>query len=315
MLRLGTSASDQGIDIADRAGELSCEGGAADDILENWVVSTENLDIVVADGLFNSKSHEEEQSHLRVTGDSTFSATSGRGEVSYWESRRTIVEFISGTIQGKFALRDLLSLKTVSGTITASVDPKEADPEDIVPAEFTAVTSSGTINIHFPTTGDIPSRDYRTKVEAFSGSIVGSYVGTETTMHTVSGSIYADLLPHYTETQPTVHTDCQSGRTTLTVLPPYSRHSGSIFTSEHKSTSMSGAIDIVYPQQWEGTIDGATKSGSISIKGEGVEIIEEQGKGKLLPVLRHVKARKGTGAGHMVMESFSGDVFVRVGDA
>lgn len=33
MLRLGTSASDQGIDIADRAGELSCEGGAANDIL------------------------------------------------------------------------------------------------------------------------------------------------------------------------------------------------------------------------------------------------------------------------------------------
>jgi DUF4097 and DUF4098 domain-containing protein YvlB len=248
-----------------------------------------------------------------VTETSIFSAVSGKGEILYWSSRRTIIEFISGSIQGTFALRDLLSLKTISGNIDAAVDPKKADPGRVLPAEFSAVSTSGNVDVQFPTTGDIPSRDFRARLETVSSSIRGEYIaGSSTSVHSVSGDIDAHLLPFYTDDQPNnIHTDSGSGRTNLNVLPPYFENSWPSHASEHRSTSTSGSIGVVYPQLWEGSIDGRTTSGTISIKGRGVKIINDESFG---PVLKHVVARKGSGSGHMGFKTVSGNIDVRVGD-
>lgn len=285
--------------------------------LENWAVSTGNLDIVVADGLFKSSGVEEEQSHMQVTEESSFSAIRGKAEIAYWTSRRTIIEFISGEIRGNFALRDVLSLKTVSGDIDVTVDPKRADPDRPKPAEFTAVTASGDIDAQFPTTGDIPSREFRTRLETVSASIRGTYIaGSTIAVHTISGDVSAALLPYYAaDTQSvSIHTSSRSGATKLNVLPPYHHEDWPSRSSEHRSASTSGDIDITYPEQWEGTIDGQTNTGSISIKGKDVEM--DDYRGKLWPVWQHITARKGNnGPGSMGLKTLSAAIRVRVGVA
>jgi hypothetical protein len=74
--------------------------------------------------------------------------------------------------------------------------------------------------------------------------------------------------------------------------------------SRHESQS--GSINVEYPNNWEGTIDVETRSGSVSVTGEGVEIIR-MGK-------RGVIARKGKeSSGKVVVRAGSGSVDLRFG--
>lgn len=280
--------------------------------LENWAMSTENLDIVVADGVSMAS---PQRSYLQVHEDSTFNAVRGKVKIPYWSSRRTIVEVVSGGISGAFALRDVLLLKSTSGHIDVAVDPKQADPEKRLPAEFHAVSVSGSIDVDFPTAGDFPPRDFRTRLETVSSSIHGTYIaGTSLSAHTSSGTIGVQLLPYYMDQHAVVsiHTESNSGGTKLKILPPLSDDWPSR-RSEHSSSSQSGSIEVTYPHQWEGVIEGQTLSGSISIQGKDVEMNDRRRSWN--PVGKHIVAHKGTGPGHMGCETVSGSIRVRVGDS
>lgn len=75
---------------------------------------------------------------------------------------------------------------------------------------------------------------------------------------------------------------------------------------ESRHESRSGAINVAYPDSWEGMIEVETGSGSISVTGRGVEIIRE-GRGRVL-------AQKGEkGGGKVIVRAASGSVNLRFG--
>lgn len=282
--------------------------------LANWQLSTDNLNIVVGGGLFERNAGTEELSTLTITDFTRFDSIHGNVSVGYWSSRETEINLSSGSIEGSFALLDLLSLKAQSGSIDVSVDPKEADAANPKPASFLARTSSGSIDANFPTSGTIPSRNYISHIETSSGSIDGSYyLGSETIFHTNSASIKVDLLPIYDSADLSkLHVSTSSGEQAITILPPYQSPGSFKYPSEHKFQSTSGSLKLKYPQEWEGYIEGETLSGSVDIKGRDVKKL---GDDKMGSWYRHFMARKGeVGKGRVGIKTTSGSVNLLVGD-
>ncbi|KJY01166.1 hypothetical protein TI39_contig301g00036 [Zymoseptoria brevis] len=265
--------------------------------LNDWTLTTGNLNIEVVDGLFSRKSSVL-QGHMQITGKSTFNAT------------------ISGSIHGFFDLLDLLSLKTTSGTIGSTVDPKDADPDAPAPAYLSVTSISGTVDVRLPTTGSLPERDYQTRLETVSSNIRGAFIhGSSTSIHTSSGDVHIDLLPYLMDsrTVPSIHTSTHSGTTAIRVLPPHTfpGYSWGKLRSEHKSSSISGTMHITYPDEWEGLATADSTSGTISIRGRDVKII---GDSKSVGAFRHVVARKGDGMGRVGVRTVSGTIDVRIGE-
>lgn len=284
-------------------------------VLDAWELSTGNLEVQIEGGLFDREEGEEELSVLQVTGPSIFNAIRGAVNVDYWSSRETEVSVISGRIKGTFALLDLLSLNSQSGSIDVNVDPRKADEHNPEPAEFLVKSNSGTVHAYFPQEGQIPERHYSSRVETTSASIHGDYIlGELTSIHSISGSIQAQLLPFFDRRQrSTMHTDTRSGSTKLRVLQPYA-HPGEDWTNDHsvhKSSSTSGSIDILYPDEWSGMIDEESTSGSMNLKGKGVKVITD---GRKTPAYRHLLAQKGYGSGDMSVKTTSGSIKVRFGE-
>jgi DUF4097 and DUF4098 domain-containing protein YvlB len=284
--------------------------------LNDWELTTGNLAIEVADGLFSHEAGDEQQSHLQVTGSSSFTAVSGACKIAYWSSRRTVIETISGSISGAFDLLDLLFLKSTSGTITSTVEPKQADEASPAPAELSVNSLSGTIDVRLPVNGSLPKRDYQTRLESVSSDIRGSYIhGSSTSIHTSSGDIHVDLLPYVADPQqnPNLHTATHSGATDIRMLSPHSFPGDSFAAihSDHKTTSISGTVKIAYPDEWEGLVAADSTSGSISIRGKGVKIIDDT---TLMRGFEHVVARKGDGKGRIGIKTVSGTIGVKVGE-
>ncbi|KAK4507561.1 hypothetical protein PRZ48_001296 [Zasmidium cellare] len=283
-------------------------------VLDAWELSTGNFEVQVEDGLFNRKEGEEELSALQVKGPATFNAVRGAVHVEYWSSRETEVSTISGSIKGTFALLDVLSLNSQSGSINVNVDPRKADKKNPRPAEFVTKSTSGTVKVYFPQDGEIPERQYSSRVETSSASVSGDFIlGELTSIHSLSGTIRAQLLPYFDrERSSSMHTDTRSGSTHLKVLSPY--YPGEGWTKSHtthKSTSTSGSIDISYPDEWSGMIDERSTTGSLSAKGKGVQIISD---GRHTPVESHLIAQKGYGGGEISAKTTSGSVKVRIGE-
>ncbi|SMR42149.1 unnamed protein product [Zymoseptoria tritici ST99CH_1E4] len=284
--------------------------------LNDWTLTTGNLNIEVVDGLFSRKSSEILQGHMQITGKSTFNAVSGACKIAHWSARHTIIETISGSIHGFFDLLDLLSLKTTSGTIGCTVDPKDADPDAPAPAYLSVTSISGTVDVRLPTTGSLPERDYQTRLETVSSNIRGAFIhGSSTSIHTSSGDVHIELLPYVMDsrTVPSIHTSTHSGTTAIRVLPPqtFPGDSWGKLRSEHKSSSISGTMHITYPDEWEGLATADSTSGTISIRGRDVKII---GDSKSAGAFRHVVARKGDGMGRIGVRTVSGTIDVRIGE-
>ncbi|KXT11899.1 hypothetical protein AC579_10490 [Pseudocercospora musae] len=281
--------------------------------LENWDLAAGNLDVAIMDGLFNRKHGEEHLSMFDVNHGSIFNLIRGDIQAQYWSSRETEIDVISGSIKGNFALRDLLSLKTHSGSVRVNVDPKEADPESIKPADFVVASSSGSVHVEFPTT-DLPLRQYQTRVETQSGSVGGTYIlGAFTSFHTRSGSVKPRLIPVFNSTAPSkLRVDTKSASQTVSILPPH-QYPGDFaqLMMEHKYTSVSGSLHLLYPQEWEGYIEGETLSGSIHVKGSDIHVLSQ---GKVGPVYEHFVAQKGSGQGRIGFKTTSGSINIQAGD-
>ncbi|THY71973.1 hypothetical protein D6C87_02553 [Aureobasidium pullulans] len=317
-LRLNSPASDGGhangcmeIDLS-----IYVKPGAKFEHLE---VATEHLDIEIEPGLFPPSQDTENPGRddaFYISNTTDFIAVSGDVSAAYWESgRETRIDLTSGSVSGRFALRDILSIKTKSGSIDVNVEPKPESETDPRPASFSAETVSGSIKAIFPVSGtveDIPSRLYSTKIDSKSGSIHGDYIhGLNTDIYTASGSIDTNILPYSANsTGSWLRTETVNGGIRVNVLPPYENPKDILkrLRSVHKTKS--GSLKIKYPQQWEGKIEAVTMSGHVDLDGKDVKVLKAW-KG---PVGVHLIAQKGRGSSGMDLGTVSGSIKATIGD-
>lgn len=117
-------------------------------------------------------------------------------------SRRTYISPAYGSVQGVYALLDLLEIDAAAGSVDVEVRPGEVDPEHPAPAVFNARSKAGTISARFPTNEEendgasLPDRDYHVDVQTEAGSIMGRYVhGSRSSFESKYGSITVTALP------------------------------------------------------------------------------------------------------------------------
>lgn len=211
-------------------------------------------------------------SDLEVTGSTHVDTKSGRIDAdSFFNTRRTFINSGSSSLQGHFKLYDLLSISSTSGVIDVTVDPQEADPKSPKPAELVVESQSGRIHLNTPMSP--PARDYITTLESRDGQVHGTIIhGSKTAVKTQSGQINLDILP-YGDKQSDMSISSASGRQNINVRS-HSRQNIGHMRSTH--TSQSGAMQLRYPPEWKGMIEGSTSSGSIDVSGSGVEMIEKR---------------------------------------
>ena len=284
--------------------------------LENLRINTANFDLDLPSGV--------DASILNTT---DITLVRGSLSSSHLDSRKTIIDVVSGSVKGVYTLRDLLSITTKSGLIDVSVDPKNASEIDPAPAESVFHSTAGAITVGFPTSqsppnaanpgpipglwhsGSVPDRDFRTHVTSTSGSIDGVFLhGSSTTLRSSSGAITASIHPlHASAEMTTISTESEYSRTAVQVSAPLFEPETPVrhLSSWHRSGS--GSIQLQYPQTWEGKIRGVRGSGKVSLVGRGVEVIVDVGR-KLL-------AMKGYGQSELGFQTSSGSVSLAVGDA
>ncbi|KAK0272912.1 hypothetical protein LTR35_012582 [Friedmanniomyces endolithicus] len=287
--------------------------------LNSLNITTKNLDIQTG----QSSSEDSNESAVPTTwaiDHAAFQSHRGSINVAPWSSRETRIVTDSGHISGRYELKDLLYLRTHSGQIEIDIAPQPADKAHPAPAVFDAQSHSGGIRVGVTSSLDIVERDYQTSVQTYSSSIQGTYIfSSSASFDTKSGSIEIDLLPyldddalrHAPSVSSSLRTESGSGHTELSLLPPVKHTSAVIKHLQSSHYSASGALDLVYPQAWEGAIEGATRSGGIKLEGKDVKVYYdgETGAGG-----RRVVARKGRADSKLGFQSQSGSVKVRVGD-
>lgn len=147
-----------------------------------------------------------------------------------FQTRRILVETMSGSITGSYPLRDFLGLSSESGQIKVDVTPHKALESAPAPADLEVHTSSGSIKVDCPIRYVPPPRNYITHVQTNSGSIGGSfYLGSLSSFATTNGGIQFDALPvlqatskdKYEYARPNMFdTKTVSGGTRVNILDP-----------------------------------------------------------------------------------------------
>ncbi|KAF2744872.1 hypothetical protein M011DRAFT_407791, partial [Sporormia fimetaria CBS 119925] len=245
-----------------------------------------------------------------VVNSTTISLTSGTLDTSSLHSYSAYLSTTSGSITGSYGLSSNLEILTISGSVNIAVNPASGSLPS-APALFHAKTESGSINIEFAHRS-IPERDYRVLVESTVASISGTYIhGSDTSFATNAGSINVDVLPVLANYASTLSTTSISGETSVRVRAPYGGPGVPLRNMTSVHGSVDGRIEVGYPEEWEGVVEGRSGSGALSVKGRELVLVEEGvreegGKGNF------VSARKGEGS-LLRVESGSGGVDVRVG--
>ncbi|KAK4554831.1 hypothetical protein LTR86_007979 [Recurvomyces mirabilis] len=274
--------------------------------LDTLAVLTKNLDIEAGQGPPGLPDYDL-VSGTWVIDKARFTTTAGSVYMPYWSTRETRIETHSGEVKGEYALQDLLSIKTWSGRIGIRVSGLEEGPGTPKPAVLDVFSRSASVRVDFPTVGEQPWRDYQTSIETHSGSINGNYFFTSKfEVSSWSGSINADLQPFPTRLTPYLSSNVNSASTNLKILPYLNDTSAIISNLKSNHKSRSGSLDLQYPKVWEGMIEGTTSSGSINIRGDGVEYYY-QGD-------RKVVAHKGYGKSKLEFTGQSSSVNIRIGD-
>ncbi|KAK0249196.1 hypothetical protein B0A54_09392 [Friedmanniomyces endolithicus] len=287
--------------------------------LDTLNITTKNLDIQT--GQSSSGDSDDFAVHKTWAIDhAAFQSHHGSISMTPWSSRETKVHTDSGHVSGRYGLEDLLEIRTHSGQIEIDIAPQPADKAHPAPAVFDAQSHSGGIRVGLISSPAIVERDYQTSVQTYSSSIQGTYIfSSSASFITKSGSIEIDLLPYLNDdalrrapsVSSSLRTESGSGHTELSLLPPVKHTTAVIKHLRSSHTSASGALELMYPQAWEGAIEGATRSGGITLEGKDVKVYYdgETGTGG-----RRVVARKGYADSRLEFQSQSGSVKVRVGD-
>ncbi|KAK3073737.1 hypothetical protein LTR53_004434 [Teratosphaeriaceae sp. CCFEE 6253] len=289
--------------------------------LDNLAVTTQHLDIQAGQGA-SGFSRFSAVSQTWAVDSAAFTSEHGSVKMAIWHTRETRIETRSGSIGGSYGLGDLLSVRTRSGGISIKVSPRPASPaHPMAPAVLDAESESGSVHIGVATTPEtaIPDRDYQTRVTTRSGTISGTFVFSSVASFTSrSGALALDLLPYFDRrlderVTASLRTESGSAATTLRLLDPV-RYADTpvtnILRSIHKTSS--GSLNLVYPQSWEGAIQGGTRSGGISVVGRDVTVFYEGRLGEQGG--KRVVARKGYGDSHLDFVTGSGAATLRMGD-
>ncbi|KAI4227666.1 MAG: hypothetical protein L6R36_002218 [Xanthoria steineri] len=225
------------------------------------------------------------------------------------DARQTILTTQSGSVNGDFTLRDALRIHTLSGSININLSLlNSSNNTTTTPATLDLQSQSGSIKVATTTIltpSKIPDRDYHSTLRTQSGSIRTTLVhGTSTTLHSSSSSIHAFLYPHgAAASRSDLITNNLSGSTDITVHPSLS-HPPTLRNFHASHTGISGSIRILYPAQWEGTVQGSTVSGSIRYAWPGLQVVESGGGwGR-----KTFKGVKGVGDGVVAFRAVSGSV-------
>lgn len=266
---------------------------------------------------FNIKStHMGMQIHdkvpFSVSNRTSISLTTGTLDATSFNSRETHLQTISGSISGKYALLDLLSVSTKSGSVNINVEPKETSTSGSETAMFKANSLSGSIRVDFERT-DIPERDYKLEINTTVGSVDGTFIhGSSSSFSSIAGMVNADLLPFKSgDYASLLHTTATDGQTTLKLRSPYKAKNVAMTKLVSTHSSVSGILDLEYPQEWMGHVEGSSVSGALHLQGADLELIKKEER----EGLNRVEARKGKEGvgGTMMFGTTTGGCEVRVG--
>jgi hypothetical protein len=248
--------------------------------------------------------------NFTVTNTTSISLTMGTLDAAAFSSREIHLKTISGSISGEYQLSDLLSVKTKSGSVNIDIEPQEALSGFSNPAVFMVDTLSGSIRTDFKRK-HIPDRDYQTYINTTVGSVDGTFIhGSRTEINSIAGFVTADLLPFKSGAyQSEVYTHTRSGQTALMLRPPYKAKNVAMtgLVSTHKTTS--GALDVTYPEEWTGYVDGKSLSGALHLQGKSLQLLKENDE----PGRNHVEAKKGSGGSMLSFDSVSGGCEIKIG--
>jgi hypothetical protein len=95
----------------------------------------------------------------------------------------------------------------------------------------------------------------------------------------------------------------------LTLRSPYRAKNVPMtgLVSTHKSTS--GGLDVTYPEEWTGFVDGTSMSGALHLQGKELQLLKEDDE----PGKNHVEAKKGEGKSILGFDTVSGGCEIKVG--
>jgi hypothetical protein len=247
-----------------------------------------------------------------VTNSTHVSLTKGTLDAAAFKSRETYLETISGSISGLYSLYNLVSVTSKSGSVNIEVEPMPATAESSPSAVFMVDAHSSSVRTDFKRK-HIPERDYQVYINTTVGSVDGTFIhGSRTEINSVAGFVNADLLPYKSGGYAsTINTRTDSGQTSVTLRTPYKAKHVSMtgLTSIHKTTS--GELDLTYPQEWMGQINGTSLSGALHLEGQDLQLLGENDE----PRQNHVEAKKGTGGGKLEFDTVSGECKIKIGKA
>lgn len=168
--------------------------------------------------------------------------------------------------------------------------------------QFDVTTYSGSVVCN---SSSFHSND--SNIHVSKGSIQGRYTLGKTLFLNSASGINVDIAvdPSIDSSNATFHTSTSSGFTNVHFLGPL-RHRNQI-ASTHESYS--GKMHVSYPLEWEGVVEGSTGSGSLMLKGDGLEIVERKG-------MRYEKAVKGDdweNKGTVNVSTFEGSLVFELG--
>ena len=78
--------------------------------------------------------------------------------------------------------------------------------------------------------------------------------------------------------------------------------------STHKG--LSGAVDVTYPQEWEGRVEGSSLNGEVHLQGRDLKLLHEE---QDVTGGNRVEAKKGEGKSRMEFSTVSGGCEVKIG--
>jgi hypothetical protein len=267
--------------------------------LENLYIKSSHLGMQIHDGV-----------NFAVNNRTSISLTTGTLDSAPFNSRETHLETISGSISGKYSLFDLVSIVTKSGSVNVNIEPKEALPGSSRTATFLAKSLSGSIRADYERK-DIPERDYQIAINTTVGSIDGTFIhGSKTALATVAGMIAADVLPFKSGGYSSLFsTQTMHGQTEVKLRSPYKASGVPMTRMNSVHTSISGILDLAYPQEWSGHLKGTSTEGRLKLQGADLELVEQDAK----PGFNMAEATKGPGQSNLVFGTTSGEVDVKVG--
>lgn len=221
-------------------------------------------------------------------------------------SRETIIDVGSVSVTGSYPLYDLLSIHTSSGSINIDVEPKKASTENVKPAVLRVTSNSGSVRA-MSSTVSVPDRDYQTTMSTSSGSMNANILhGLRTSLRSINGRITADLHPYgHNDSRTDIEVHDTSGSMDITLHSSLSHPTAPLRKLYGYYRGNSGSMNLYYPGQWQGTVEGTTMSGSIDLDWQGLKVVKDNKEGY---VKRTIEAVKGEGEGRLVFYQASGSV-------